>query len=54
MKWVSTLNNETLLIQQYKKTGRVIRQPQIINGFTGIYTREDVELLAAIDTLHDR
>ena len=43
----------TRLIQQYKKTGRVIRQQQTINGFTGIYTQEDVELLAAIDTLHD-
>ena len=43
----------TRLIQQYKKTGRVIRQQQTTNGFTGIYTREDVELLAAMDTLHD-
>lgn len=43
----------TRLIQQYKKTGRVIRQQQTTNGFTGIYTRDDVELLAAMDTLHD-
>ena len=31
----------------------MIRQQQTTNGFTGIYTREDVELLAAMDTLHD-
>ena len=43
----------TRLIHQYKKTGRVIRQQQTTNGFSGIYTQEDVELLAAIDTLHD-
>lgn len=43
----------TRLVQQYKKTGRVIRQQQTTNGFAGIYTQEDVVLLAAIDTLHD-
>lgn len=43
----------TRLIQQYKKTRRVIRQQQTTNGFTSIYTQEDVALLAAIDTLHD-
>lgn len=43
----------TRLVQQYKKTGRVIRQQQTTNGFTGIYTQQDVVLLAAIDALHD-
>ena len=43
----------TRLIQQYRNTGRVIRQQQTTNGFTGIYTEEDVALLAAIDALHD-
>ena len=43
----------TRLIQQYTKTGRVIRQQQTTNGFTGIYTPEDITQLAAIDTLHD-
>ncbi|MFT7389552.1 MAG: hypothetical protein ACI8VC_002821 [Candidatus Endobugula sp.] len=64
MKWVSTLNNKTrfghdgrvsviMNIQQYKKTGRVIRQQQNINGFAGIYIQEDGALLEAIDPLHD-
>jgi len=43
----------TRLIQQYKKTGKVIRKQQTLHGFSGIYTQEDVVLLAAIDTLHD-
>jgi hypothetical protein len=43
----------TRLIQQYKKTGKVIRHQQATHGFTGFYTQEDVVLLAAIDTLHD-
>ena len=43
----------TRLIQQHKKTGRVVRQQQTINGFTGVYTQDDIALLASIDTLHD-
>lgn len=43
----------TRLIQQYQKTGRVIRQQQTTNGFQGVYTQADIDLLADIDTLHD-
>lgn len=43
----------TRLIQQYRETGRVIRQQQTANGFQGIYTQADIDLLAEIDTLHD-
>ena len=34
----------TRLIQQYKKTGRVVRQQQTTNGFTGVYTQEDIDI----------
>lgn len=43
----------TRLIRQYQHTGRIIRQQQTTNGFAGVYTPEDVVLLAAIDTLHE-
>lgn len=43
----------TRLIQQYKETGRVIRQRQTTNGFQGVYTQADIDWLAEIDTLHD-
>ena len=42
----------TRLISQYKKTGRVIYQPRVINGFEKKYTKEDVLALAVIDELH--
>lgn len=43
----------TRLIYQYDQTGRVKRRQQTTNGFTGLYTRTDIDLLAEIDALHD-
>jgi len=39
-------------IRQYRKTGRVVRSQKSTNGFQGIYTQEDVILLAKLDELH--
>ena len=44
----------TRLIEQYIKHGKISFKHVAINGFTGIYTKEDIRTLAKLDTRHDR
>jgi transposase InsO family protein len=43
----------TRLIKRFHNTGSLQRRQRTTNGFRGIYTPEDVSLLANIDALHD-
>lgn len=43
----------TRLIKRFYDTGRLQRHQRTVNGFQGIYTSEDIALLAGIDALHD-
>lgn len=43
----------TRLIRQYRKAGRLRRQPRAANGFARRYRDEDIRLLAKMDAFHD-
>ncbi len=44
---------DTLVIAQYRKTGRLSRQQRTTAGFKRLYTDRDIRLLAEMDERHD-
>ena len=43
----------TRLIKQYKSCGKIMWKPCRINGFSTIYNKSDIKLLAEMDSRHD-
>lgn len=44
----------TRLIKDFINKGRLHRQQRTVNGFTRIYTEDDINLLAKLDALHEQ